>query len=572
MKQLLIVFVLVLTSRGFAQSITISDLKKVVDLPSLASAKQFIEAKGFKFYKDYDSKIEGVITKSWAYGYNAKTDEAVAWFSVSCDGDKPIRTYYEVFDFSLITPLSLGIFENKYTFENIEETDEEFIKRYSAGNYYVYEYQDKDVAKGSQFECIKKLTKADPMNGTSVKRYDDGSIKMTNEVVNGKLNGAHKEYSPSGVLIVSGNYKDDKEEGVFYYYDDNGVLDFSETYRYGKLEGDYIIYYPSGAPNKKFNYSYGSRSGKAFEYNEEGDVITEMNYINNKKFGLYKEFTNGEETFSGFYTSDSLNGLFNQKLFNSKGEVYATMSGLYKNDQLEGSIVAYYLGTRDTMSYRTYKNGYPTGKWRYLSKEKKLEKFIDFKDGKSGLCLYYNVQGEITDSLIYQGVSGTNWKFMYSSDAAGQRIRINYLVPISKLEPNTSIFRILEEKTQLYDATSYLNTSYKDGAYYYENEALILKGKFENDVRVGSWSRFYKDQKVQAILTYDENNQVVTELFTNKKGKPFSGKLTMTYDDTAYLITVSKGVRNGITSETNLETKEVLEYLYNNGEYVPTER
>ncbi len=565
-KAVLFLFLVLGTVYSSAQNVTIADLKKLVDMPTSLSAQQWIESKGFKFYKDYDSKIEGVTTKSWAYGYNAKTDKAVAWLSISSDGNKPIRSYYEVFDFTLITPLSLGIYENKYTFEDIEENDEKFTKRFSNGNYYLYEFQNKNSAKGTQFECIKKLSKADPMNGTSIKRYDDGSVKMTHEVRDGKLNGVAREYNEYGTLIVEGNYVNDQEEGLFSYYDDNGVLDFTETYKYGKLNGEYIVYHPNGKPKKKCTYSYGIRTGDAFEYDEEGNIISEYDYINNKKFGVYKEYTDGVETFSGMYLNDSLNGFFTQTLINAKGEFYATMKGSYKGDYLEGPIVAMYKDTKDTLSYRLYKNGVPTGNWKYFDKEGKYDKIIRFGDGKSGIMVYFE-NGEAVDSIYFNGVAGTNWKFHFASHLDGQSIQLDYEVPIQKIGLNGHVYRVFEDETMIYTAPTLLKSHYKTGLYRFENNVVIHTGNFQNDLKVGVWRRMYKDSKITAELTYDDQNELIKEFFTSKKGKPFSGKIEVESDGILYKILVKDGLRDGISTETDVKTKEVSSFKYVKGEY-----
>jgi antitoxin component YwqK of YwqJK toxin-antitoxin module len=550
----------------FSQNITVSDFKKIIELPSLESAKKFIESKGFKYYKVADSKVENVTTTSWSYGYNAKTDEATAWMSVSCDGNKPIRTYYEVFDFSLSMPLVNDVQKNNYTFEHIDSDDEEFTSRYAITDYYLFQYQKKETKKGYKFECIKKFSKADPLNGTSIKYYPHGNVKYTVEVRNGKWNGASKNYNEQGVLVAEGMWKDDKKEGAFSFYDESGVLTSRERYAYDALK-EATFYHTNGKERRTYQYLMDKRSGKSLAYDELGNLVEEAFYIADKLFGSFKQYVKGVESFSAFYSNDTLKGLYTKTLFNDRGERYAQERGTYKDGFQEGKILAIYDKTKDTLWCKHFVNSQPVGPWKFYSVDGALTKTILFNSGTESQEIRFE-NGKPVHNVQNNGLENKMWKFRYTYEQEGEKRELNFAVPFSEMYSGGELFDFFNTETQLYYAATVLDALHKNGKYSLENSTIRMEGSFNQDRPVGIWKRTFLATNASSETVFDENGKDLLERFTNKKGKPFSGSIT--YQDGDYLVKISvkKGLKEGVTTIKNTKDGSTKQWMYQAGNLV----
>jgi hypothetical protein len=70
---------------------------------------------------------------------------------------------------------------------------------------------------------------------------------------------------------------------------------------------------------------------------------------------------------------------------------------------------------------------------------------------------------------------------------------------------------------------------------------------------------------VTSECVFNENGEELMEQFTNKKGKPFSGSLS--YQDGNYTVQlkVKKGLKEGLTTITNVTDGSVNILTYKNG-------
>jgi antitoxin component YwqK of YwqJK toxin-antitoxin module len=549
-----------------SQGITVADFKKIIEFPSFQDAKKYIESKGFKYYKVADSKVENVTTTSWSYGYNAKTDEATAWMSVSCEGDKPIRTYYEVFDFTLSMPLVNDVSKNKYTFEDIDSDDEEFTSRYAIADYYLFQYQKKDTKLGYKFECIKKFSKADPLNGTSIKYHPHGNVKFTVEVRNGKYNGVSKSYNENGVLVAEGNWKDDKKEGTFSFYNENGVLTSTENFKYGSLD-EATFYHSNGKKSRTDQYLMDKRSGESVAYDEEGNITEKSFYIADKLFGSFKQYVNGVESFSAYYANDTLSGMFTKTIFNEKGERYAQERGYYKAGMRDGTLLALYDKTKDTLWSKPYKSGVPVGVWKSYNIDGSLSKTLTFQSGTEKEEICYE-KGLPLHKTAFLGEENNTWKFQYTYEKEGEKRELNFELPSNQDVRLGDLFTYFEGKTQLFTASTMLDALHKQGRYVLENQTVRREGAFNRNNPIGVWKSTYLTSLVTSECVFNENGEELMEQFTNKKGKPFSGSLS--YQDGNYTvqIKVKKGLKEGLTTITHVTDGSVNVLTYKNGTLV----
>ena len=92
---------------------------------------------------------------------------------------------------------------------------------------------------------------SDAQNTKEVKQYyDNGQLKATGFIQNGKKNGNAKLYYQNDKVKQEGQWKDDKQEGIWtYYYDDgtvSGKVNFKTMYKM-----DYANSFTPTETNKK---------------------------------------------------------------------------------------------------------------------------------------------------------------------------------------------------------------------------------------------------------------------------------------------------------------------------------
>lgn len=556
---------LLFTVNIHAQSISINELKGFLNKSSVNDVKNYIEPKGWKFYRTKNEE-NGLVSNTWTYKYTAKTDEAVAWLTITADNNKPVRTMYEIFDFSLTMPFNSSIYESDFKFEHIEQSETEFTKRYATSEFYMWEYQNKDFSKGYQYELIRKYSKADFRNGLTKKYYPSGQLKSEYEMKEGKLHGESRAYYENGKLKKIAHWKADKEEGLAQFFDENGVLFSDETYVNGRLEGPANFYYSNGQISESVNYSFGKKSGESKMYSENGKLEKVVNYIGGVKFGVYKEYTNGLESFSCFYINDTLSGAFKENFINNEGETYATASGFMKKGLVDGKYIGYYVKNRDTMFVKTFKNERPVGVWRYFDDKGQLEQQVKFNNGHAEVQEFYS-NNVLFERLKMTKSTNDYWYFTYQLFEGKEQITAEFRVPAEELEPNKSEFNVFYRETGLNDDRTVVDASLKFGPYKYESEYISFEGDYSGGgFKMGEWKRFYKKPKVTATLMFDDTGLLIEELFTKSNGKIFNGKLKYTLNgESTTTIEIKNGVRNGFTVEVDQSGNELSRKKYENG-------
>ncbi|MCC6700321.1 MAG: toxin-antitoxin system YwqK family antitoxin [Fluviicola sp.] len=566
--KLLLIFAALLSFAVSAQSINISNLKGFLYKKSIDEVKAYVEPKGWKFYKK-KTEESGLESTTWTYKYTAKTDEAVAWLTITCDGTKPVRTMYEIFDFSLTMPFSTSIYESDFQFEHIEQSETEFTKRYANAELYMWEYQNKDFEKGYQYELIRKFSKADFRNGTTKKYYPNGQLKTQYQMKEGKLDGESRSYHENENIKKIAQWKNDKEEGLAQFFDENGVLSSDETYHDGRLEGPARFYYANGQVRELVNYSFDKENGDAKRYSEDGTLEKEWKYIGGVKFGAMKEYTNGKESFSCFYTNGKLNGYFTETFFTEAGDAYATATGFMKEDYVDGKYVAMYANKRDTMFSKMYKDFKPVGVWRYFDKKGQLEQTVRFNNGHADIKEIF-IDTKLSERVKMIKSTVDYWYFSYDIYDGEVQMHVEYRIPTEELEPNMSEFTVFFRETGINDGNTLLEAPFKFGHYRYENENLVFEGDYNGGgFKQGKWSRTYKKAKVIASLSYDDTGVLTEEIFTKSNGKVYSGTLKYTITgETQNSVEIKKGLRNGLTIEKDASGKEILRENYENGIYV----
>ena len=565
MKSILLSFALFLGYFSFSQGIKVADLTNFLNKTSVDAVRKPLETKGWVFYQK-EQKDNGNVAWVWTYKYNPSNDKAVAWITVYFDGSQPVRAFYEIFDMSLTLPFSTSIYANGFQFEDIGQDDKEFTNRYANKDFYLWEYQNKDYKKGYQFDCVKKFSNEDGRNGTKKSYYDSGALKKVYELRDGMFEGKCTYYYENGNIEQVSNWKEDKEEGLFQFYNKDGIIESDETYKNGYLEGPANFYYPNGKLKSTYMYSFDKKNGEAKEYDEEGNLTTSYQFIGGERFGDYREFVKGQESFKCFYLRGKFDGPYTETLFDENDQPYATVKGSYDEDYLDGTIIAFYLGTKDTLSIRQYKDHKPLGEWRYYDKDGQLSKRVLFADQKAKTMNYYS-KGELLETITFLKEDDEYRYFQYLYTGS-YSLLANYRITKFELAPNKHEFSSFESETQIYEVDDIADTYFKYGLYLVDDKILTYTGNYnEYNLKTGDWTCLYKSSKITRTETFNDG-EVIKEVYANKKGKPYSGKLTYERGGYKYSIEIENGIRNGITEMIDLSDKSKYTAKYVNGTVV----
>ena len=193
----------------------------------------------------------------------------------------------------------------------------------------------------------------------TIREYVDGRIIYEGEYLNGKRNGAGKEYNKEGNLIFEGEYINGKrwngKEKEYYY---NNLIN-EKIYLNGKnwietkyhqlkkkninnnKEFIYIKRYDSkGTLISEGIFSNGAINGKGKEYDPSwGKLIFEGYYLNNIRNGCGKEYYMiGGLKFDGNYLNGERNGNGKEYFINGK----LMTEGEYLNGKKNGKMKEYY--------------------------------------------------------------------------------------------------------------------------------------------------------------------------------------------------------------------------------------
>ena len=165
-----------------------------------------------------------------------------------------------------------------------------------------------------------------------------GNNEVTISYENGKPNeiysvndenqkdGLYKQFREDGTLQEESNYSSDILNGKRKIYQPDGVnLEIEEFYKDGKLEGSHFVYYPSGKLMIESKYVDGKMEGVLSKYLESGELMETVTFQNNMEMGPFKEFhPNGQVQWEGTYLDgDKEFGLLQQ--FDEQGKLIKKM-------------------------------------------------------------------------------------------------------------------------------------------------------------------------------------------------------------------------------------------------------
>lgn len=403
-----------------------------------------------------------------------------------------------------------------------------------------YEYQnDKKNGCAQRFDSLGYLIEEfyyvdDVVQGEKQWYYQDGSLKKSVNIENGKESGIAYEYAPDGTIITEEEYE-------------NGFLKNKETFNRldenGNKTGVWRAYYPDGTLQSEITYKDGQKYGLSKIYNKKGKLIelSDMTSDSTNTKGdvgilnLYKEYYPGGNIKLVGGLQDSLkHGIY--RLYDQNGEI---INGyIYERDTLvaEGMILAdgtydstwkefYFSGQLRAEGF--YQNGIKEGKWTYFYPNGKKEQTGNYKkDTPSGTWTWYYQNGQAKRIETYNAY-GKLQGLMTEYDSLGNEIAHG----------------------------EYYN-GIQEGAWFYHVGDHKEVGTFSQGRQTGMWQHFYLNGKLAYSGEYDDGDPKGKHVWYHTNGiKKMSGKYV-------------GGVKHGVWRTYDKMGEVIEEILYKNGEII----
>jgi len=139
-------------------------------------------------------------------------------------------------------------------------------------------------------------------------------------------------YYPNGKIAAEGIFLDRDKDSVWNYYaEEDGSIRITENWKNGKLDGQVTSYYPGGEISEITEWRDGVKNGPWIQYFENGEKKTTCSYNSGLKDGPYLTFyPDGSTELEGSFTGDLFNGTW--KYFNEEGELVLTLK--YDNGKI----------------------------------------------------------------------------------------------------------------------------------------------------------------------------------------------------------------------------------------------
>ena len=276
----------------------------------------------------------------------------------------------------------------------------------------------------------------------------------------GIINGAYKEWYPSGVLKEKGNFVNGKREGLFSSWYPNGKKKKELIYSNDVLDSISFSFFENGMIKKEHNQD--TDIAFHWEYSDSPKTLSKYTKQFGKLNGGYNKWDEyGRKIEEGYYGNNKKNGLWHY--FDDKGIIYKSGSfvenkkdGLWKifDEFGRASIENYYHnGSLDSIKYIVF----------YMSGEKYVVKSYDLHNNKNIIITYANNGNKINKTNYSSGLLTGYSERWYDN---GQK---EYQV-------------------------EFLNNQLHGISKYWRSDGIKMKeGQFENGVKVGNW------------IYYDEN-------------------------------------------------------------------
>ncbi len=213
------------------------------------------------------------------------------------------------------------------------------------------DYPADAIAKEGNIFYVKETRQ--PLTGTLIRNYANGSKLAESVFENGILNGESRGFDPDGKLAHTVEFKNNLKDGVLKQYDENGVVRLEARYKADKLDGETKTYFSTKKIQLIETFQNGVLNGNRTEYYDNGQIKSEMTFVNNKINGVVKEYyANGKIKSELPYINGQKNG--KAKSFYENGAPQFEM--MFKKDVLHGGNMRF--NEHGAMTdKRVYENG-----------------------------------------------------------------------------------------------------------------------------------------------------------------------------------------------------------------------
>lgn len=360
----------------------------------------------------------------------------------------------------------------------------------------------------------------DTKQGLSAEYYDNGKIKATTIFENGKEQGWAYEFDIDSTIISR-----------FYYK--SGFLSIRETInrrdKAGLRQGDWKTFYPSGRIKTEVTYRDDKKNGMYHEYSESGSMLFTIKYVDDLpvstinessvKIDNRKEYDAPTKTwYKGTYIEGKPIGLhveYTDTSTSYKSKVYE--NGVLIAEGLTDSLGRYqglwkeFYTTGEIRSEGSYTDSKRFGKWKFYYRNGKIEQTGDYKNGKpNGNWFWYFEGGNLLREETYiNGLEdGLSTEYSDSNTVVAKGDYVNGLKQgpwleysgDMKMEGNYNDGEMTDTWKSYYpDSTLAFQGSYTNGqpsgkhSWYYPNGKLKEEGMFESGKRNGLWKKLNAD-------------------------------------------------------------------------------
>ena len=146
---------------------------------------------------------------------------------------------------------------------------------------------------------------------TSVELYDDGTVKSTAPLTDGKIDGVYSEYWPSGARKEETTYVRGIAHGESVIYWSNGNVREKGINNNGRKQGVWLTFTRGGDLSIRATYALGLLTGKYTSYYSNGQMQWDGIYNRNQKDGKWTNYaSSGEKRLVQFWDDNRLiNGI-----------------------------------------------------------------------------------------------------------------------------------------------------------------------------------------------------------------------------------------------------------------------
>ncbi|MBP1673568.1 MAG: hypothetical protein H6Q25_1383 [Bacteroidetes bacterium] len=383
-------------------------------------------------------------------------------------------------------------------------------------------------------EYIVENYKLDTLTGSVITYFNNGKIKKTVPIVDGRKHGMEKEFDQTGLVVAvaqyyggiltrreqinrtdnfgfkqgnwklfwpngnlqeEGTYYNNKKHGFFKYYDtlgnflnvekwdkDNLLQDAPET----KSLEMRTAYHKNGTPSITATYYKGTPEGIRREFDTAGNVI--KGYIFNKGWMKYEGITDLNGMRQGLW-----------KEYYETGELRSL--GKYSNSKMVGEWKFFY-PNQDIEIIGNYRNGKKDGLWQWFYPNRQLLMEENWEDGvHEGLFVEYDESGKILTKGNYsEGAEEGEWIYVNR----GVVEKGSYYDGMKTGEwkiwfANGNLAFEMEYEQDLFN-----------GKYvaYWENGKTKLSGKYVTGIQVGIWIKYDIEGNPYLTTTYKDGKEI----------------------------------------------------------------